>query len=322
MNDTYASFGPALCRSDARPTRRASARSSAAPTALLARLGAGFVALTLAAFLATQAFAQTYNQWQPPTTAQDPELASLLDKLETLVDDAEQSRAADPEFLNDLNDLIATYGNPWGTRLLFDDFSDGNYTSNPRWTIASGVYKIVGGSQPGLQSKVGRKGDNAAAAIIGALLGQPGTAGGASAIYTPVKISNAFRIEMDFSSGSNFGRWDLGPYQGSPTGVSYRLAYFPNASPGLQLLRVTNQSSAVIASYNGVLPLEDNRQHTMVWTRDRNGQMYIAIDGKQLIAVKDTSFRDPFDGFAMINSGGTFTVKSIAINGRPAGSAS
>ena len=42
----------------------------------------GFVALTLAAFLATQAFAQTYNQWQPPTTAQDPELTSLLDKLE------------------------------------------------------------------------------------------------------------------------------------------------------------------------------------------------------------------------------------------------
>ena len=320
MNEPYASFGSALSRSDIRPPRRASARASAAPTALLARVGTGFVALTLAAFLATQAFAQTYNQWQPPTTAQDPELTKLLSQLETLVDDAEQSRAADPEFLNDLNDLLAAYGNPWGTRLLFDDFSDGNYTSNPRWTVASGVYKIVNGL--GLQSKVGRKGDNAAAAIIGALLGQPGTAGGASAIYTPVKISNAFRLELNFSSGSNFGRWDLGPYQGSPTGVSYRLAYFPSASPGLQLLRVTNQGSAVIASYNSVLPLEDNRQHTLVWTRDRSGQMYIAIDGKQLIAVKDTSFKDAFDGFAMINSGGTFNVKSIAINGRPAGSAS
>jgi hypothetical protein len=321
MNEPYASFGPALSRSDIRPPRRASARASAASTALLARLGTGLVALTLAAFLATQAFAQTYNQWQPPTTAQDPELSALLDDLETLVDDAEQSRAADPEFLNDLNDLLATYGNPWGTRLLYDDFKDGNYTSNPRWTVASGNFKVNDGQNPGLRSKVGRQGDNAAQAIIGALLGQSNI-NGAAAIYTPVKISNAFRVEMNFMSSSNFGRWDIGTYQGSPTGVSYRLAYFPNSSPGLQLLRVTSQGAAVIASYNSSLMLEDNRQHTLVWTRDRNGQMYIAIDGKQLIAVKDTSFRDPFDGFAMINSGGTFTVQSIAINGRPAGSAS
>lgn len=321
MNDTYASFGPALCRSDARPPRRASARASAAPSALLARLGTGFVALTLAAFLATQAFAQTYNEWQPPTTAQDPDLTSLLDKLEVMVDDAEKSRAADPDFLADLNDLLASYGNPWGTELLYDDFSDGNYTSNPRWTVASGQFRVVGGSLPGLQSKVGRQGDNAAAAVIGALLGQSGV-GGAAAIYTPVKISNAFRVEMTFTSSSPFGRWDIGTYQGSPTGVSYRLAYFPNSSPGLQLLRVTGQGATVIASYNSTLMLEDNRKHTLVWTRDRTGQMYIAIDGKQAIAVKDTSFRDPFDGFAMINSGGTFTVQSIAINGRAPGSAS
>ncbi|MEX0809372.1 MAG: hypothetical protein WD044_11665 [Dongiaceae bacterium] len=290
----------------------------------LAAIAIVATALCAGPTLITPVAAQTtYSQWQPPIT-QDAEVKTLLDQLKTMIGKAEQAQAADPQFITDLRNLIAAYENPWSTRLLFDDFSDGNYTANPKWTVSAGKYTLdPKGPHRGLQSKIVPEGVQTGQKIqIGSItLGTLGTgqtgAGGHASIYTPVKISNAFRIEMVFTSKEKFGRWDFGPYQGASGNVAYRLAYFPGVTPGLQLLKVTAQGTTVLASYSQALRLEGDKEHTIVWTRDRSGLMHVAVDGQQLIAIADTGIKQPFDGFLMVNSGGSFSVRSIAISGRP-----
>ncbi|MEX1108832.1 MAG: hypothetical protein WEC00_07985 [Dongiaceae bacterium] len=295
------------------------------PAALrLAAIAIAAAALCAGPTLITPVVAQTtYSQWQPPST-QDAEVKALLDQLKTMIGKAEQAQAADPQFITDLRNLIASYENPWSTRLLFDDFTDGNYTANPKWTVSAGKYTLdPKGPHRGLQSKIVPEGVATGQKIqIGNItLGTLGTgqtgAGGHASIYTPVKISNAFRVEMVFTSKEKFGRWDFGPYQGASGNVAYRVAYFPGVTPGLQLLKVTSQGTTVLASYNQALRLEGDKEHTLVWTRDRNGLMHVAVDGQQLMAVTDTGIKQPFDGFLMVNSGGSFSVRSIAISGRP-----
>jgi hypothetical protein len=264
----------------------------------------------------------TYSSWQPP--AADDELSDFIGDLKGLVDKATDAKAADPQFLKDLNDLIASYENPWSTRLLFDDFSDGNYNANPTWTVSAGKYEIdPKGTFRGLRSHIVPEGVQTGQNIkIGNIVlgtiatGETG-AGGHASIYTPLKISNAFRLEMAITSKYGYGRWDFGPYQGTSGNVAYRLTYFPAATPSLQLQRVTSQGTVAIASYDKPLRLETDSDHALVWTRDRSGMMHVAIDGQQLMAVQDTAIRDPFDGFLIINSGGQYSIRHIEILGRP-----
>ncbi|MEX2202112.1 MAG: hypothetical protein WD711_12000 [Dongiaceae bacterium] len=297
-------------------SRFAAIRSAAVALAVTA-LFAGPITVAPAA-----AQESSYSAWQPPVTLDD-ELKTMLDELTVLIDKAKKSDAANPAFLSDLNDLLASYRNPWGTQLFFDDFADRNYNQNPVWKVSAGEFKVSpNGPHRGLVSKIVSQGTqtnqnitigNIVIGTIGS--GQTG-AGGHAAIYTPVRISNAFRVEMIFTSKERYGRWDFGPYQGTTGNVAYRLAYIPNANPALQLQRVTSQGTTVIASYKNVLSLEGNSEHVLVWTRDRNGLMHVAVDGKQLIAVTDSGINQPFDGFMMVNSGGTYSLRSIAINGR------
>jgi hypothetical protein len=43
--------------------------------------------------------------------------------------------------------------------------------------------------------------------------------------------------------------------------------------------------------------------------------MAVILDGQELFQVTDRSFRDPFDGFAAINSGGDYAFRRITIDG-------
>ena len=43
--------------------------------------------------------------------------------------------------------------------------------------------------------------------------------------------------------------------------------------------------------------------------------MTVAIDGKERMRATDRGFRDPFDGFAMVNRGGDYVLGRIAIHG-------
>ena len=269
-----------------------------------------------------------YQQWQGYNSEN---MQDLINELDGLIDQAEADRAADPQFLKDLRAALAKYTAPAAPKyvaLLFDDFRDGNYTQNPTWTVTSGTFKVdrkgtftglrstiyPPGTTPGQQSSTG----NPALDILGAILNQPQqntSTATYAALYTPVKVSNEFRIKFDFVSTERFGRMDFGVYQGAGGSNAYRLAYLPNQKDSLRLVRLTSKGAVVIASYKTTLSLEDNRRHLFEWTRDKNGLMSVILDGQEVMRITDKTITKPFDGFLYVNGGGSYYIRAVSIEG-------
>ena len=140
-----------------------------------------------------------------------------------------------------------------------------------------------------------------------------------AAVTAPIAITNAFSIKVDMSSrpvaGAPEDRFELGPYQGANAAAGYRLAYSPNAKPHLELLRLSSRGISTLERYDEAINLGDGQVHNLVWTRNPAGAMRVSLDGKTLMNVTDRSFKDPFDGFAMINAGGDYALRQIRIDG-------
>jgi len=254
---------------------------------------------------------------------------NLLRDLRTLIDEAAQDRAADPRFLRDLNDLVRRYDTPWRVEILRDDFSDGDFTKNPAWTVAAGRFWVEGGyglrSAPDLaqrsQKKMSR--EELAATILGTFLNknqrqqqQPSPEPrGHAAINVARPIPNAFAIGVALTSWERKGQFEIGPYYSGAGSTGYRLIYAPGATPALKLMRVAPWGSGVAGIYNKALALEDRRVHKIEWTRDRGGEMVVRVDGTEMIRAVDRGFTGAFDGLVMVNQGGDYVVKSITVHG-------
>ncbi len=291
---------------------------------------------------------QRYRQWGNPAAAQaGPGTArEFVDRLNRLIIEAAKSRAADPRFLNDLRDLARSFDRPWRRRVFYDDFRDGNFTTDPAWTVSAGRYWVEKGW--GLRSSIepgpaaapsgdtGNKrlrGKDAAIAILGAVLGQAaGNRGGANApapaaltsvagIQTRVRITNAFAIKFELSSWlgkgngrgqKQTGKFEIGPYRGIAAGAGYRLTYRPGGV--FELLRVSPRGTGIIDAVSATA-LEDRKPHAIEWTRRADGVMSVTVDGKQILSATDRGLRRGFNGIQIINRGGDYIVKRVAVYG-------
>jgi hypothetical protein len=306
----------------------------------------------LAGVLAAPAFAQTqqeprYQQWQDPAAQTGgpnggpDRTQDLIDKLTPLIDDAERTRAADPRFLRDLRAAIRDFDRPWRVEVLYDDFRDGDYQTNPAWQVTAGKFWVetnfglrsaitppaapaAGQEQPQQQQKTTQK--EQLTKLFGQILNQainegqkqgaappPPAAPDTAAIQVPVKISTAFAITLELSSWQPKGRLDFGPYQGNAE-TGYRLIYTPGAEPALTLVRASPRGAATIETAEKLV-LEDQRQHRLDWTRSPDGTMVVTVDGTELMRTVDRYYAQPFDGFRLVNRGGDYILRSIRIAG-------
>lgn len=282
------------------------------------------------------------NPWpaQAETAASD-QVQKLVNELRQELDRGERDRLADPWFLHDLRGILERYDRPWRNLILSDDFSGQGPGPDAPWQVTAGEFLIDW--RHGLRSVIKPRPpaqvqettqEEAVSALIGTLLRQaieeptgekeaaPAEATYA-AVIAPVSISNAFAIDIEISSRPvdqvGEARLEFRSYQGAEGSAGYRLALITAAqtsTPSIELLRVSPRgTTSAIEFYDQPIQLQDEKIHSVSWTRDRNGLMVIQLDGQELIRTTDRGFRDPFDGLAVVNSGGDFALRSMTING-------
>lgn len=276
-----------------------------------------------------------YAPWQSQAPAPAPAKPAvpdrsqdLIDRLRELIKDAERDRAADPRFLGDLRALARTYDQPWRVELLIDDFRDGDYWNNPAWTVADGSFQVEWGV--GLRSVVTRRRRDRSqrresddlAAILGAILGQDEDRKQRrqrrrrkAEIFRPGPITNPFAITVEINSRAQGGRFAFGPYIGTNRKQGYRLVYVAGKKPRLELRRLSGFGAAVIEARELRHGFEDNKTHRLEWTRHRDGEMVVVLDGETVLSIPDRSHMGAFDGFTMVNLGGDYGVRSVRVLG-------
>ncbi len=308
----------------------------------VSRLISAFIVLTIGLMMMTDgasAKEKRYNQgWQQQNQAPGRNATQeLVKELNTLIEEASRSRAADPLFLRDLSDLARRFSWPWPRRVLFDNFSDGELTRNPAW-IASGhalmVDRFVGvrsqviasrryGSQDQAPRSDRLSNRDVAAQIFATILQQqaqtrqPQQRPARSRRVQPAKmtaaapIANAFALRTQIASDTKGeGRFELGVSQGADD-LGYRVIYNAGGAPSFELVRIGRRGSAVIDASRKTVKLEDNALHTLQFTRAADGTMTVSVDDVEVIRTKDSSFRDGFGGIIMMNKGGDFTIRAI-----------
>ena len=232
----------------------------------------------------------------------------------------------------------------WTWRVVFeDDFADADQTRDQGWTVHSGRFTVEDGAlvsrvAPAREAEaVARTGDGAqrpgdlGQAILRGVLeqvigGAQPTAGvhgaaeeEAAEISAAVRMTNAFRIRLDLSSHMDEGRFAFGPHQGGDRSAGYRLAYASGGDgdgpPSLELLGVSRQGGVrVIGSTRRMADLEaDGGTHRIEWTRAADGQMAVAVDGTEIMAVSDRGFEDPFAGLTLTNAGGEYAIHRVTV---------
>lgn len=279
----------------------------------------------------------------------DEQMQSLIDALNKELDRGEKERLLDPWFLRDLRGIISQYDWPWGKPILSDRFDSKGPQPDPPWQVTAGEFLIDW--RHGLRSVV-NKGSAASAAsssggsgssdkndpakqLLGALLqgalggSQPSTKSAPtqsntqfSAVQATISIPNAFAIDMEITqrelvSGKEDG-FEFGPYQGANAAIGYRLTYVAGTGgrPGdLNLLRLSSRGVTTVETSNRPITFLGTSPSRIVWTRDGQGRMQVLVDDAIVIDTIDRSFKDPFDGFAILNRGADIALRQITISG-------
>ena len=298
---------------------------------------AGFFCYLALAFLvvALPGQAQEDHQQAEAKRAQD-----LVKQLDSLITKAEKERTADRQLLQELRDLVRRFDSPWQKQLLYEDFSDGDFRRNPTWTVSSGDFRID--ERLGLTTRYApatepdakpsqRKEEDLGTAILGVLQDElqkrmggreekpPAPQPSRAEIYTELDVTNAFVIDLKLvsklvSSGGQ-RQVEFGPYQRGDRSAGYRLVYRPGQTAAFELLRVSPDRSAVIESVELNRSIDDAKEHNIEWRRGMDGTMAVSVDGEEVMRTRDLSFKDPFDGFLIVNQGGLYSFPFVKILG-------
>ena len=202
---------------------------------------------------------------------------------------------------------------------MSDDFSDGNFQSNPRWQVVADQFAVQDGV---LTSRVDVRapesgeelGKSVLQGVLGQVLGVRVGQGSGAAIAQSTDFGDSFQIEAKVS-GSPLGaaRFGIGPYRGTNVSHGYRLIYDTERPRPLALVAITDNGTRTVASAQSQVNLADGNWHDIVWTRDSAGMMTVSVNGTTQIQVRDQSFSGANDGFSVVNLGGSWKVDSVTV---------
>ena len=271
--------------------------------------------------------------------AQNPEdpnkeaLESMLNELQQTIDDADKRMVAHPRFLEELREMVKRYRAKLRNIYLFEDFSDGDITADPKWSVISGKFRVTADSRLWSQvyvdasyqgSTSSSEESNPFAIILGEIakaqekkkVKKQGAATDENAvIQTIVPIGPAFEVDLAFTSDSSRGAMQIVMLGGSPARAYYRLVYHasPSADRPIKIIRQRGSKQFIIDTATQYPNLDDGAPHQLQWIRDSAGSMRVMIDGNEVLNTVELYYKEDFSGLALVNAGGTYSWGPIQV---------
>lgn len=277
-----------------------------------------------------------------------PELQGLVDELRTLAERSRNEKAADRWLQQALEDLVSKYDRPWRKELLFDDFSDGNFTSDPQWSVASGRFWID--ASLGLRSSVQPKretrpsgstaeGSSDSKKDLGRVLfeglldqafkrDEPGRDGdeaekdvareGPARIRLGTRITNAFSLELAFSFHNEpgvEGHFEFAILQEPRGEYGYLLAIHTGKRGIMDLYRLRRGQRELVNSSRLAADLGIGERYELLWRQSDNGQVEVFVNGEEAMNLRDKAFRDDYALLELTNLSGDLAVRRVRILG-------
>lgn len=266
---------------------------------------------------------QVFAAHPPPQRAGNIPLQEMVDKLRTLVREGRDANAADRWFLRKLRRLAREYDQPWRWVLLSDDFRDGDYRHNPRWTVLAGRFEIE--RRWGLRSVTRRhevrrhkrsfkdRLRHALRKKLGRDRDEPPPLPEVAAIHRPVPVSTSFSVRLKLTAHDSRGRFQVMLYRGQNRHAGYRLTWVP----GKAMIRLHYYSGDRVSKIDKARlsgrPIAGG-PFRITWSRDSAGYMTVSFNGKQVIRVRERGRRG-FAGIEMVNRGGDFSLRRVRVLG-------
>ena len=287
------------------------------------------------------AFLISLYSFSPPINvyAQNPEdpnkeaLESMLNELQKTIDDADKRMVAHPRFLEELREMVKRYRAKLRNIYLFEDFSDGDITADPKWSVISGKFRVTADSRLWSQvyvdasyqgSTSSSEESNPFAIILGEIAKaqekkkakkQSAATDENAVIQTIVPIGPAFEVDLTFISDSSRGAMQVVMLGGTPAKAYYRLVYHasPSADRPIKIIRQRGSKQFIIDTATQYPNLDDGAPHQLQWIRDSAGNMRVLIDGNEVLNTVELYYREEFSGLALVNAGGTYAWGPIQV---------
>lgn len=259
-------------------------------------------------------------------------LRELLNELELKIKDADKRMVAHPNFIKELQAIVEKYQGKLRHIYLNEDFSDGNYTSGPRWTVLSGQFRITPSGQ--LQSLLTTERPSQKSApreeqdLFGSILKEvlrsstetteekpSASAIKEASIRTGVNIGPAFELDFGFTSESTWGAMEVVILGGEQYDPLYRMVYqaAPSSTRPIQIIRERNSKRYIIEEALKYPSLDDGVLHRIQWIRDYQGNMKVLVDGKEVLSTVEIYYKEGFSGISLVNKGGIYAWGPIKV---------
>lgn len=272
----------------------------------------------------------SYTPWNDPRCNQvDP---VLLNELSEMIRTAQRDRAASPDFLADLREfeqklrrggVTPTPINPapdWGWS---DDFSDGDYTSDPRWSVLKGDWTIDRsyGLRPieaRLATTQQQQRPLTPEEMLLILMGQkPGTATQPQAntvvtdalIERAVDMGNAIQVDFELADHAGTGSAHIILRQNGDLWPGYRLEIRGGKNGRIVLSKrartgYVDLGSVQVSNTTGIAKFS--------LIRSPRGGLFVSVNGRRVISANDATFRGDWNGLAFFVNGGDYSVRRIS----------